>query len=126
MRRRAAVVALTALAVAQAGPALAGQITPSPKKIGASTAAVSSCGSLSGIGISWTSTANAVTTVVLSSVPALCNGDTLSLALVDSTGVALATIAPTTITGTTQTFTSFTGSATATLVTGAQISVAGP
>jgi len=126
MRRRVAVVALTALAVAHAGPALAGSITPNPKKMSASTAAVSSCGSLSGIGISWTSTANVVTTVVLSSIPAACNTGTLSLTLVDSAGTALATIAPTAVTGATQTFTSFTGSATATSVTGAQVSVVGP
>src|SRR3954452_5745445 len=98
--RRVAVVGLTALAVAQADAALAAQVTPNPKNIAANTASVSSCGSLSGIGISWTSTANVVTTVVLSSIPAACNNCSLSLTLVVSGNASLGSVASTTVNGT--------------------------
>ena len=101
-------------------------MAPNPKKIAAATAAVSSCGSVSGIGISWTSTANVVTAVALTSLPAGCTGGSLSLTLVGAADASLASIAATTITGTSQAFSSLTGSATATSVTGAHISIVGP
>ena len=126
MQRRASVVALTALVVFHAGPALAASIAPNPKKISAATAAVSSCGNVSGIGVSWTSTANVVSTVVLTAIPAGCTGATLSLTLVGAASASLATIGPVTVTGTSQTFTAITGSANATSVTGANLSMVGP
>src|SRR5690349_13032558 len=126
MWRRVAVVGLTALAVAHADVALAGTITPNPKKIAASTAPVSSCGSLSGIGMSWTSTANVVTTIVLTSIPAACTGGTLTLTLAGASNASIGSIAATTVTGTSQTFTTIAGSPTATSVTGAYISVIEP
>ena len=119
-------VALTALAVARADAALAAPVGPNPKTIGSAHTAVSSCGSLSGIGISWTVTATVVTTIALTSIPAGCNGGALSLTLVGTGNAALASIAPTAITGTSQSFSSITGSATATAVTGAHISIVGP
>ena len=124
--RRVAVVGLTALAVARADAALAGPITPNPKKIAGATAAVSSCGSLSGIGLSWTSTANVVTAVVLTSIPAACTGGTLTMTLAGASNASIGSIAATTVTGTSQTFSTITGSPTATSVTGAFISVTGP
>src|SRR4051812_26622070 len=124
--RRVAVVGLTALAVARADAALAGPVTPNPKKIAGASTTVSSCGSLSGIGISWTSTANVVTAVVLTPLPAGCNGGSLSLPLVGSVNASLGSIAATTVTGTSQTFSTIPGSPTAMSVTGAFVSVVGP
>jgi hypothetical protein len=126
MWRRAAVVIVTALAVTRPDAALAAAVTPNPKTIGGAHVAVSSCGALSGIGVSWTSTANVVTAVVLSSIPAACTGATLSVTLVGSGSASLASIGPVTVTGTTQTFSTLSGSATATSVTGAYVSAVGP
>jgi hypothetical protein len=126
MLRRAGVLVLTVLAVTHVDAALAGPVTPNPKKIAAATATVSSCGSLGGLGVSWTSTANVVTAVVLSSIPAACTGGILSLTLVDAANASLASIGPVAVTGTSQTFTSLSGSATATSVTGAHVVVTGP
>ena len=126
MWRRVAVIALTAVAVGPAAAAWAAPVGPIPKKISASHVAVSPCGSLNGIAISWTSTANVVTSAVLSSIPAACNGATLSVTFVGTGNTSLGSIAATTITGTSQTFSTITGSPTATSVTGAYVSVVGP
>src|SRR3954451_11545291 len=124
--RRVAVVGLTVLAVTHADVALAGPITPSPQKIAGASTTVSSCGTLSGIKLSWTSTANVVTQVVLASIPAACNGASLSLTLVGTGNASLGSVAPTIVTGTSQTFSTITSSPTATAVTGAFVSVVGP
>jgi hypothetical protein len=99
---------------------------PVPKKVGAAHVSVSSCGSLSSIGMSWTSTANVVTTIVLTSIPAACVGGSLSLTLVGIGNLPLGSVGPVTLTGTSQSFSTITGSPTATLVTGSHISVVGP
>ena len=126
MRRSTTVAGLTALALAVPGAAAAAPIIPNPKKINGAFTAVSSCGTLSGIGISWTSTANVVTTIVLSSIPAACNGGSLSLTLVGSGNASLGSAGPVTVSATTQTLSSITGSPTATSVIAAYISVTGP
>src|SRR5688500_10012928 len=123
MWRAATVAVLTALAASTAGAAVAAPVAPSPKKVAAATAAVGSCGTLSGIGISWTSTANVVTAVALTAVPAACVGGTLSLTLVGAGNAALGSVAPVTVTGTSQTLSTVTGSPTATSVTGAHVSI---
>lgn len=117
---------MTAVLTAMPGVAGAGGVSPSSKQVAGAFTTVGSCGALSGMGMSWTSTANAVTTIVLTSIPAACLGGSLSLTLVGSGNASLASLGPVTITGTTQTFTSLTGSATATSVTGAYVSVVGP
>lgn len=129
MRNDLAAAALTALiASLLAWPSSAGAtaIGPSPKHVSGAFTATSSCGSLSGVGVTWTVTANVVTTVVLTSIPSSCIGGSLSLTLVDATNTSLASAGPVTLTATTQTLTSLTGAATATSVSGGYLSVVGP
>jgi hypothetical protein len=126
MRISPALAVMTAALLAVPSGAAAGGVNPTSTKIVSANASVSSCGSLSGITIAWTSTNNVVTSVVLGSIPAACNGGTLSLTLVDTSNASLASIGPVTITSTTQTFSSITGSPTATSVTQAYLSVVGP
>jgi hypothetical protein len=129
MRQRYLAPALTGLIVALLawpGSAAATGVAPAPERISAASSSVSPCGSLSGVGIAWTVTADTVTTVVLTAIPAACVGGSLSLTLIDATNAPLGTAGPVTVTGTTQTFTSLTGAATATSVAGAYVSVVGP
>lgn len=122
----AALAGLTLAILAWPGSAAATAVTPVPKKVSGAFTAVSSCGSLSGVGVAWTSTANVVTSVDISSIPAACAGGKLSLSLVGAGNVSLASAGPTTVAGTTVTLSSLSGSATATLVTGAYVSIVGP
>jgi hypothetical protein len=108
------------------GSAAATGVAPNPKQVSGAFATTSSCGSLSGVGVSWTSTNNAVTSVVLTSIPAACVGAAVSLTLVGTGNGSLASAGPVTITGTAQTLSSLTGSATALSVVGAYVSVVGP
>ena len=108
------------------GSAAATGVTPSPKQVSGATAAVSSCGSLAGIVLSWTVTANAVTAVTLASIPTACTGAALSLTLVGTGNLSLATAGPVTVTGTTLTLSSLSAAATSTSVVGAYVSVVGP
>jgi hypothetical protein len=108
------------------GSASATGTTPVPKKVVGAFAPVSSCGSLSGMSMSWTSTANVVTAITLTSIPAACNGASLRLVLVNSSNTSLATAGPQTVSGTSMTISTLTGSATATSVAGSYVSVAGP
>ncbi len=129
MRNDLATAALTALIaslLAWPARAAATAMGPSPKQVGSAFTATSSCGSLSGVGVTWTVTANVVTTVVLTSIPTSCIGGSLSLTLVDSSNTSLASAGPVTLTATTQTFASLTGAATATSVAGGYLSVVGP
>jgi hypothetical protein len=126
VRRSSTLVGLTALVLAYPGIAGATGVAPAPKKVGAAFTSVSSCGSLSGIGMSWTSTANVVTTIVLTAIPAACIGGSLSLTLVGASGTSLGTVGPVVLTATSQTFSTITGSPPATSVLGSYISVVGP
>lgn len=122
----AAVAGLSFAVLGWPGSAAATAVAPAPNKVGGAFTAVSSCGSLSGVGISWTVTANVVTSVVLTGVPAACVGGALSLTLVDASNASLASAGPVTVTGTAQTLGSLTGPGTATSVVGAYVSVVGP
>ena len=122
----AALAGLTLAVIAWPGSAAATAVAPSPQQVSGAYAAVSSCGTLSGVGVAWTVTNNVVTGVVLTSIPAACAGGALSLTLVGTGNTSLATAGPVTLSGTTLTLSSLTGSATATSVTGAQLSVVGP
>src|SRR5438067_13896956 len=117
MRQGFVVAVLAGLVLATEGSAGATGVAPSPKKVSGAFAATSACGSLSGLGIAWWSTANVVTSVVLSSIPSACVGGLLSLTLVNSSNASLAGVASVTLTGTTQTLSSLTGSAVSTSVT---------
>lgn len=125
-RRGLAIAALTGLVLALPGAAAATSVSPVPKRISAASAVVSPCGSLSGVGVAWTVTADTVTSLVVTSIPTTCVGGTLSLTLVDATNASLASAGPVTLTGTTQTISSLTAAATATSVAGAYMSVVGP
>ena len=129
MRTSRAVPALAGLVFAipaWPGSAAATAVTPSPKQVSAAFATTSSCGSLSGVTVSWTVTANVVTSVTLASIPSSCVDATLSLTLVGIGSTPLATAGPVTIAGTSVTVSPLTGSATSTSVLGAYLSVVGP
>jgi hypothetical protein len=115
----AAVLAIPSAAAART-------VTPSSARVVSAHTAVSSCGSLSGITMSWTVVDDVVTTIVLGSIPSTCNGGSLSLTLVGSGNASLGTAGPVTVGGTSQTLTSITGSPSALAVTGAYLSVVGP
>ena len=66
-----------------------------------------------------------VQTISLASIPAGCNGGDLSLTLVNSSNTAIGSVAPTTITGTSQTVT-VTGNTSALAIATSYVSVAGP
>ena len=117
--------AVTSIAVALPSSALAAGATASTKKVVGANASVTSCGSLSGISISWTVTANVVTSIALASIPAGCVGAALSLTLVDASNASLSSIGPVTVTGTSQTLTP-SGSPTATSVANTYVSAVGP
>jgi len=125
-RAVAALAGLTLAVLGWPGSAAATAVAPNPKQVSGAFTATSSCGSLTGIGVAWTSTANVVTSVTLTAIPAACTGGRLSLTLVGTGNTSLATAGPTTLTGTTLTMSSLTGSATATLVSAAYASVVGP
>src|SRR4051794_13040405 len=86
-------VAVAAL-LAVPGAATARTITPTSKKVVSAHTAVSSCGSLSGITMSWTVVDDVVTTIVLGSIPAACNGGSLKLTLIGSGNASLGTAGP--------------------------------
>src|SRR3954467_7084855 len=117
-------VAVAAL-LAVPGAAAARTVTPSPKQIVSAHPSVSSCGSLSGITMSWTSTAGTVTSVVLGSIPSACNGGSLTLTFVNSSNASLGPAGPVTVAGTSQTLSSISGAPTATSVAAAYVSVVG-
>lgn len=125
MRVSPALAAVTAALLAVPGSAVAGSVSPTSKKVVGATAAVSSCGSLSGMTISWTTVDDVVASIALGSIPAACNGGSLSLTLVDASNSSLGTVGPVTITGTSQTLTP-TGSPAATSVATSYVSVVGP
>ena len=129
MRKGVVIAAAAGLSVAVLGwpgSAAATTVTPAPNKVGGAFTAVSSCGTLSGIGVAWTVTANVVTSVVLTSIPTACVGGALSLTLVDASNASLSSAGPITVTGATQTLSSLTGLGTATSVVGGYVSVVGP
>lgn len=126
MKRATTLIGLLTLAWAIPGSALATGVTATSNSVTSAYTAVSSCGALSGIAISWTVTADIVTSVTLTSIPPACTGGTLSLTFAGSAGAAQGSVAATTVTGSSQTFSSITGSPAASSVTGAYVSVVGP
>lgn len=125
MRFSPALVAVTAAALALPSSAAAGNTTPTSKRIQSASASVSSCGSLSAMTISWTVVDDVVTTVSLGSIPAACNGGSLSLTFVNSSNTAIGTIGPVTVSGSSQTLTP-SGSPSALAVATSYVSVVGP
>src|SRR3954451_18555021 len=103
MRTSPALVAVTAAALAVPSSAVAGSTSPTSKQIQSASASVSSCGSLSGMTISWTVVDDVVSSIALGSIPVACNGASLSLTLVNASRTALGSVGPVTISGTSQT-----------------------
>lgn len=125
-RRTLTIAALAGAAVGLPCVALAGGVGTSSRSVSSATAGVSSCGDLTGVGVSWTVTAGVVTALSLTAVPVACVGGSLSATLVGTGGAALGSAGPVTVTGTSQTIGSVSGSATATAVASASLSVVGP
>jgi hypothetical protein len=120
-----ALAAVTASMLAVPSGAVAGNTNTTSKKMVSANASVSSCGSLSSMTMSWTVVEDVVTSIALGSIPAACNGGTLSLTLVNSSNTAIGSVAPVTITGTSQTVT-VTGNTSALAVARSYVSVVGP
>jgi len=125
MRFPPALAAVTAALLAVPSGATAGSVGTTSQKVVGANASVSSCGSLSGMTISWTTVDGVVSSIALGSIPSGCNGGSLSLTLVNSSNTSLGSVGPVTITGTSQTLTP-TGSPDATTVSTAYASVVGP
>ena len=125
MRRASAFATAAALVLGVGGSADAAGTTPATKRVVSGNASVSSCGPLSGISISWTVTADVVTSIALASIPSTCVGGSLSMTLVDASNASLSTVGPVTLTATSQTVTP-SGSPTATSVANTYVSVVGP
>ena len=125
MSRAAALAAVGALILSVPSGATAAGTTPNSKKVVSANVSVSSCGSLAGMTMSWTSTANVVTSIALGSIPSACNGGSLSLTLVDASNASMSNVGPVTISGTSMTLTP-SGSPTATSVANSYVSVVGP
>ncbi len=121
----AALTTVTIMTFAFTEAAGAADVVPSPRWFSGASASVSSCGAVSGISISWTSTANVVTTVALGSIPAACLGGSLHLTLVGAGQAALGAVGPVVITGTNQSMSPLTGAPSASAVIGAFITVVG-
>jgi hypothetical protein len=107
------------------GSAVAGGTSTTSKKIVSANASVSSCGPLSGMSMSYTVVDDVVISISLASIPAGCNGGTLSLTLVNSSNTAIGSVSPVTITGTSQTVT-VTGSTSALAIATSYAAVTGP
>ena len=102
--------------------------TPQPVTtghVGEGKTVVSSCGSLSGVTVSWTNRAGVVTQVVLGSIPSACMGGTLSLTFAGASNSSLGTAGPATVSGTSLSLT-VSGSPTASAITGTHVAVVGP
>lgn len=125
MRFGPAFAAVTAAMLAVPGSAVAGNVNPTSKKVASANASVTSCGSLSGMSISWTVVDDVVTSIALASIPAGCNGGTLSMTLATSSNAANGTVGPVTITATSQTV-AVTGNSSALTVATSYVSVVGP
>ena len=125
MRFSPALVAVTAAALALPSSAAANSVSPSPKTVAAANVGVSSCGSLSGMTISWTVVDDVVTSIALGSIPSACNGGSLSMTLVNASNTSIGSVGPVSITGTSQTLTP-TGSPSALAVGRSYVSVVGP
>jgi hypothetical protein len=126
MRFSPALAAVTAAVLAVPGSAVAASVSPTSKKAVSANASVSSCGSLSGMTISWTVVDDVVSSIALGSIPVACNGASLSLTLVNASHTALGSVGPVTISGTSQTLSSITGSPSALAVATSYVSVVGP
>jgi hypothetical protein len=123
---RGSVVSAAAVAAALVpGWAAAAPDPVTTKHVASGSAAVSSCGTLSGVLVSWTSRNGVVSQVVLGSIPNACIGGTVSLTFAAADNSSLATAGPAVVNATSMTL-AVTGSPTASAVGQAQVAVVGP
>jgi hypothetical protein len=126
MHRRLSVLAMAgAVMLVMPSTAFAAGATANTATVVGASATVTSCGSLSGMSISWTVTANVVTSIALASIPSACNGASLSLTLVDASNASLGSVGPVTVSGTSMSLTP-SGTPTATSVANSYVSMVGP
>jgi hypothetical protein len=125
MRFSPALAVVTAAMLAVPGSAVAGNVSSTSKRLVSANASVSSCGSLSGMTISWTVVDDVVTSIALGSIPTACNGSSLSLTLVNSSNTPVGSVSPVTVAGPSQTLT-VTGNTSALAVATSYASVIGP
>jgi hypothetical protein len=126
MRRASALAVVTAGLLMLPAAAAARGLGPATPGVGAGWTAVSSCGSLAGVGLSWTSTGGTVTTLVVGPFPAGCVGATLTVTLRGAAGAPLSTLGPVALAATSHTFATVPGSPSASSVTGSSLVVHGP
>jgi len=125
MRFSPALAVVTAAVLAVPGSAVAGNVSSTSKRLVSANASVSSCGSLSGMTISWTVVDDVVTSIALGSIPTACIGSSLSLTLVNSSNTPVGSVSPVTVAGPSQTLT-VTGNTSALAVATSYASVIGP
>ena len=125
MRFSPALAVVTAAMLAVPGSAVAGNVSSTSKRLVSANASVSSCGSLSGMTISWTVVDDVVTSIALGSIPTACIGSSLSLTLVNSSNTPVGSVSPVTVAGPSQTLT-VTGNTSALAVATSYASVIGP
>jgi hypothetical protein len=114
-----------ALVVGVAGVAGAQSIAVQ-SRLGAATAAVPDCGDLTVARVGYAVTTGTVRSVTVSGVPASCDGASVRVALVSSTGAALATAGPGVLSGGTVTLTTLTANPSPTAVSRVHVSAVGP
>ena len=126
-RRRVCAVAAgaTTILMCTGGAALAQSVTTNSKHTSAGTATVTACGTLTSVVINYAVTAGKITGVLLTSIPAGCNGGKLSLTLSQS-GADVGHAGPTTIAGTSLAMVPSVLTTSATAPTEVRIAVVGP
>src|SRR5690349_15121532 len=72
-------------------------LTPSSTKLVAGSSAVTSCGTLTGVVTNFTISSNTVTAVLLTNIPAGCNGGSIKVAVTNA-GTSLGAGGPVTVT----------------------------
>ena len=126
MRAGLALAAVTATVLAVPSSAVGAGLNPTSKKVVSANASVSTCGTLSGMTITWTVVDDVVSSITLGSIPAGCSGGLLSMTLASSSNTPVGNIASVTLTGAaTQTITP-TGTPSALAVSTSYVSVVGP
>jgi hypothetical protein len=109
-----------------AGAAWAGTMTPTSKALGAGRTTVTACGNLASATITYRVTANAVTGLTATGLPASCNGSSLRATLASAAGTDLGHAGPVTVAASAATFGSFTATPTASSVASVRLAATGP
>jgi hypothetical protein len=117
-------VAFVAAVVAVAAPAAAAVLGPQPHTLGAGRVGVTSCGTLSSGVVTYVLTSRNVTGVVVSGLPASCDGGSLWVTLTVGT-TAAAQAGPLPISGGTATATTLSANPAASTITDAYLAASG-